>query len=316
MNSQTINMYNEEIKQQYIDYCTANKNVRAEKFLPPLFRRTAETETKLHKDVCNFTLKEIVEMYQSLYTTSYTSLMNIHSHLRDYTTWCGGRMLLIDHINHYAEIDTATIRRCLHDGLKKEQIVTRADLIDLLNGNDISNTYEKVWILGVFEGLSGKAGGDMLHLKRDMIDFVNQEVHLPESGRTLSISKELTILMELALGETEYTTVKRDRTMLFRKGSEDVLFKPSCNGQGEFAAQNLFRQMLLRYSQSLELPYLNTYSLKTSGEIHYIRELMCADGCTDPLITYANHKADIELRYGVLSGFYHFELYADAYKMD
>lgn len=307
-------MYNAEIKMQYIQYCTENKNVRAEKFLPQLFSKTATIEKQLNKDLSAFTFNEIMEMYQSLYSTSFSSLMNIHSHLRDYANFCNLRNMLTDNINHYNEIDPAIIRKCLHEGLKKEQIVTRKELLDLLKSDAIRNPYEKVWILGVFEGIMGKAGGDLLHLRRGMIDFDNLIVHLPESGRELSISKELALLIDTAINETVYVTANGDKTRSFAKTDPDIVFKPSSNCRGTFATQNAFRIMLLRYNQSLDLPYLNTFALKTSGTIDYIRELMRKDGCNDPVATYQKHKSEVDIRYGSLTSFFHFELYAEEYQ--
>lgn len=305
-------MYNAEIKMQYIQYCTEHKNVRAEKFLPLLFDKTAPFEQNLGKDLYEFTVREITDMYQSLFTASYSSLMNIHSHLRDYTNYCNVRNLLADGINHYNELDAASVRRCLHEGLKREQIISREDLIDMLKTNDIRNAFEKTWILGTFEGLTGKAGNDLLYLTRDRIDFDKKIVHLPESGRVLTISDELAALMLETLDETSYAT-SGDSIRKFSNPDPNVLFKPSSNGRSEFASKSFARRMLLSYSQQLDYPYLNTYALKTSGIIDYIKRLMKSDGVTSPLAAYKLHREEIEMRYGAITSTYHFELYADEY---
>ena len=309
-------MYNAEIKMQYIQYCLDNKNKRAEQFLPLFFGRTEPAEQKLDKDLCNFTMREITEMYKMMFLTSYSSIMNIHSHLRDYANLCNQRNLIVDGINHFNEVDTVALRNCLHEGITNDQVVTRAELLELLQMNEIRNAYEKVWILGTFEGLTSKGGDDLLYLKKDMIDFDYLVVQLPKSGRVLSISKELAQFMDEALSEDEYVTANGERTKRFKKVDPDILFKPPLNSKKDYAGSHVFRVMLLKYQQELELPYLNSHSLKESGAIHFIKSLMEQDGSDDPVATYRQHKKEVETRYGVLNLVYHFALYKNYYKQE
>ena len=147
--------FNKEFKMQYLDE-NEYRNINIKTTVDLLFRRIANTERLLNKDLYDFSVEEILGFYKYLSTPSLESLMIMHNQYKLYSAYALNRGLIKDNQNHYAEIDNETLKSCVHAGLAKAKIITRSELLDILNSSYVENVSDKVIALSIFEGIAGK----------------------------------------------------------------------------------------------------------------------------------------------------------------
>ena len=107
-------MYNEEQKNMYINHRKKDVSFVYLSNIELQFKRTAETEKELEKDVCNWNLYEIVDFYKMYNCTSYEVLLCINSTLSKYTNFCLENGLVKDNQNHFLECSTDTLESCIN----------------------------------------------------------------------------------------------------------------------------------------------------------------------------------------------------------
>ena len=98
-------MYNDTIKTRYIQEKSSTTNM-PNGYLARMFNKTDSFESKLDKDISNFTVYEIEDLYKTLNIKSVEYLTVLHSHLSLYTQWCMQQNLVLDCQNHFAEPET------------------------------------------------------------------------------------------------------------------------------------------------------------------------------------------------------------------
>ena len=169
-------MYNSKIKNRYIEYKEATI-VISDNHLSRLFAKTYPFELEKNKDVCNFSAKEIENMYKTWNVSSLESLFVYNSNLSLYTQWCQEEGLVEDGMNHYAEFDKMSIKNLINKSLFNMRIVTREDVLNWCKSLD--NPVDAFVILGMFEGIYGAKYSDFYTLTLDDI-----------SGNILTIANE------------------------------------------------------------------------------------------------------------------------------
>lgn len=181
--------YNEDFKFQYLQE-SQPRNIHVKTTVDVLFRRIKPIEYKLGKDLYDFTTKEIIEFYKWLSTPSLESLMVMNNQFKLYTVYALSKKMVKDNQNHYAEIDNSTLAKCVNYGLVQNRIITRKELIDILESEDIENVSDRVIALAIFEGIAGKELVELNHMEPEDINKKTQMIKL-YGGRELKISEKL-----------------------------------------------------------------------------------------------------------------------------
>ena len=96
-------MFNAEYKERFIIEKN-NESIIPKGYLEHQFKRVAEMENKLNKDVSNFTYYDIIEYYKMLNTHSIEYLAVLNSQFSLYTQWCLQQNLVNDGQNHFLEM--------------------------------------------------------------------------------------------------------------------------------------------------------------------------------------------------------------------
>lgn len=300
-------MYNELQKKAYLDYIDHEGiNSRLRPILTNWFQRTEPWENQLGKDLCEWTTTEILDFYKSLVNRSLESLMMIHSRFRGYARWCLVNARIEDSQNHFDEIDREILNnQCVNAGFLYQGIVTRQELMPLINSPKIQNAYERFLLLGLFEGIGGSGYSDFHYLTMD--DFEGHTVKL--KGRQLEVSDELLRLARLAANEYEYFPYgDSKRTWLFSR-SDARLIKRKDNKRSENGIEELsdkgFRHIIAlnikKLSDICETPAFSQAMLFESGRLHMIKEFMKQDGC-DAEEAIRTHEDTIIKYYGKIYG--------------
>jgi hypothetical protein len=120
-------MYNETIKNRYIQEKESTTNM-PKGYLNRQFNKTEEFENRLNKDVSNFTVYEIEDLYKTLNITSVESLTVLNSHLSLYAQWCLQQNLILDCQNHFTEIVNSSLVNYINTFALKKSIITRETL--------------------------------------------------------------------------------------------------------------------------------------------------------------------------------------------
>ena len=261
------------------------------------FNATSEYESKLEKDCCNFTVKEILNMYSAYASRSWEHLLNFNSQLKIYTEWCLKENLVSDNQNHYAEIDKEEMYKCLNLGLKDEMFITRKELEKTIKLEKIPNVSDQFLCLAFFEGLGGLGYKDFINLMPEQ--FHDGKVFL--SDRELEVSELLT---EKALEAAEiYDKFSYEGPLKVGYKKEDPsIIKDSANVFTPLTPERNIKKMHRRITRIEDLmgKRYGYVSLRNSGRVDMIKHLMDTDSSDDIRETYNMHKSEIENRYGKL----------------
>lgn len=264
-------IYNKDIKERYIK----EKNettILPDSYLERLFKKTETFETKLDKDVSNFTFYEIQEMYKTWSLSSLPSLQVINSHLSMYTQWCLQQSLVLDSQNHYLEVVKDNIIECINIFVTKKKFITRLQLIDMIP--QLPNSSDEFLLLALFEGICGKEYCELSNLKKT--DFHGNEAILC-TGRRVKISETLINLAEEAGNTYKYypVTSSEKRECFVLDPSDDKIIKDfhnTENGISDFQIGRRIYRKLRRIFAYLGIEYMSGNALVESGKIHFINE--------------------------------------------
>ena len=291
-----LNLYNASQKERY--FATRENDYQMIRSIGKVFFSAAsEYENKLNKDCSNFTVKEILNMYSAYASRSWEHLLNFNSQLKIYTAWCLKENLVADNQNHYAEIDKDEMYKCLNLGLKDEMFITRKELEKAIKTDKIPNVSDQFLCLAFFEGLGGLGYKDFINLMPNQ--FHDGKVFL--SDRELEVSELLT---EKAI-EAADTYDKYSYEGVLRVGykkEDPSIVKDSANVFTPLTPERNLKKMHRRITriEGLMGKAYGYVSLKNSGRVYMLQELMKRDKSDDIRETYNRHKDEIEYRYGKL----------------
>ena len=120
-------MYNEDRKQRFYEFKL--KTVASVTPLVPRFKRVAPFEHMYQKDLCDFNLNEITEMYKLFKFTTLESIIVVNNTLTQYTDWCVNGNLVLNGQNIYATITPDMLAALLNKTLLNHQIVSRDTIL-------------------------------------------------------------------------------------------------------------------------------------------------------------------------------------------
>jgi hypothetical protein len=288
-------MYNEELKKKYIEM-ESFRNTNLTYFMTKNFERSAEYEEYLGKDICCFTVKEILEYYKRLYSSSIETLLITNSQFGLYTRFARKQGAVADGQNHFDEIDNELLATCVDKTLFEKRVYTREQLADITKV--MINPCEVFIVYALFEGITGKMLTDTANVTKD--SFVGNVVHLSK-GRELTVSDELLKAMEESAEEKVYYSICSGKEIKLKEG-DDKIVKEMNNTvtKNELMDYRRVQNRLLMASKGYGLPQLSARMLTASGEIDMIRKFMKQDSC-DADTAIRSHRKEIEYRYGRIS---------------
>lgn len=265
-------MYNESIKKRYIDEKENSTNT-PNGYLARMFDKTEHFEEMCNKDVCCFTVYEIMDFYKTINISSLESLVVLNSHLSLYTQWCLQQNLVPDCQNHFDEIDSDTLVKCINRATLDKSIITRKTL-ELWLGQ-LNNPSDAFVMYCLFEGIKGQNFCEIYNLK--LSDFSGNKVKLC-TGREMIVSDRLVELAKITDQTIEYHAVSKSNTKVYPLIDEGYIIKKFHNSKdveevNEFQRGRRIYKILLRNFEFLEVAdYMKPNSLVDSGKIDYINK--------------------------------------------
>ena len=288
-----VAMFNEERKLKFIEENNLYRQNRSNfvYLMTKWFSKTAFDEELKGKDLCNYTSKELLELYKSLFIGSYDMLVVVHSYFNIYAAWCLERGEVDDGINHFAEISLKKLGECIDNTVAHDKVVTRENLLKFIDSS--LNPDDAALLLGLFEGLTFE---DFDYLEAKHVK--GNEVNIPK-GRKLRVSDELArYLVESANEYTKHGSNGREINLdiddprviknlkLRRLGEEPDRF---------MKYRNMIRTIKNNCPEHYE--WISAAGLPQSGAVDILKRYMDEEG--KPLEVVAKeHLNDIRERYG------------------
>lgn len=292
-------MYNKDVKKEFMD-SHKEINLATETLYGLIFNTTESYEEDLDKDISQFTIREIIDLYKSLCSVSINRLVLWNSALNTYARYCHVNNLIYDGQNHFDEVDSDILISCLNVGKINDRILTRDKLEESLK--DLLNPSDRAAVLCAFEGINGKRQSELVML--DSSNIVGNTLVFPD--RKLEVSELL--IKELKRSINEYTyyifsdSVSGSGVRNFDKDDPRV-FKRMFNAKEENESEiNLLRRIYLKFrriEKYMESSAFSLNALRESGRIHMINELYKKEGgslSTSEIIS--KYKNEIYYRYG------------------
>lgn len=272
-------MYNEAIKRKYIEE-NKYRNLNLEKQCEIFFNRCEPYEKRLNKDISSFSTMEIMECFKAFNTVSLESLMNAKSQYKIYTDWCINNKdvaytIEVDYQNHFREINTEMLKRCLNYYLKTKRIITRSFILN--NWNVLLNPSEKFIMLGIFEGIGANtniAYKDFEGLKLSDFDTDTHELHLKD--RAIRFSDELYAVAKESANTFENEVYDKNgklRHIKLIEDSEGLIIKPGVNARS-YDYRNIIIKKMMKIKDAFNNHVINIQTLKESGRIDMINRLI------------------------------------------
>lgn len=261
---------NKERKEQFI--ANKSKEVLMSNNLGNTFDAAELLEEKYGKDIAEWTTGEIIGFYKYLSTPYIQSLVNIHNSLTGYTNWCVMNGLVRDNQNHFTEITSAALCKCVDLTTLERLIITREDL--LRDIKKLNNYCDMMILLGLFEGIPVH-DNVLKDVKYSDLDE-NNILHL-KNGVDLKVSSELRSIMETASEETtwrSYSEIRNRETEYFDDGCIIRFTKRSDGSVSVSSATAVIGSRMRKAIQYLGWPVNITMKMVAeSGRIHMMREI-------------------------------------------
>lgn len=296
-------MYNADVKQRWINVKEEN-TISSDNYYGNKMDNAEPYEKLFNKDLCNFTVSEILDMYKGMNFYSPNTIYITNKLYADYTDWCINEGLVADSQNHYLLITREMTIDCVNVSAMKSRVVSRETVIDWCN--QAWNAADRFLILGLFEGIKGNRYVDFTDTK--IQDVEGNTIHLA-SGRTLEFSDKLISYAYASHDENQWIYYGSEAVSPLAAGDEimrQVARAVSNTDQNKWHRIFMRSKRLFDYLGILGVVSMN--AIRISGAIDYINRNAKEEGVNAK--TYIeNHKEEIEYRYMKMYKFY--ETYKD-----
>lgn len=283
--------YDPELKERAISMGYSKNEQNA---LSLLFKKSKIYEDIYNKDIHSFTKYEIIDFLKSLSSSSVASIRVKTSYLRRYAQMCIEEGLSVDGINHFNEIVTEDLEKCVNTSIGNAYI-DRSEIVDLCE-NILTNDNEKFLVLGLYEGLSSNCDRKYEEIGLTLASGIKTKSILLYTGRELTVSDLLIKYARQSANQKEWNNI--DGTY---EGNAIVdisygrIYNPRSNSSVE---NNLPRRIRTRIQAINRVTKLNISisSLQLSGMSYMIKSLAKSRGIVDMSIdnVLSTLKYDIE----------------------
>ena len=281
-NSKAAKMYNPEFKENFLEYkgySEATKRVTRS-----LFVKIAKIEREKKQDLYEFDRTNIELVLKELKASTIRSLQNSISTIDQYISFAilNGKKININKAkgaSFYSQKDDISL--FLDKNAEDNMIISKKEIDSL--SNYAENAQDGVILNLLFDGVSHKR--KFLELRNIRIQDVNEEdltINIPQlvdedtgellTSRTIPISKETLRIINAAMKENKYASVKGNATRSYKIAESDYILRGLRNNF-QIKWENV-PQRIIRIADLEDYPYLNATNIAYSGQVHYVKELM------------------------------------------
>ncbi|MGE7921189.1 tyrosine-type recombinase/integrase [Viridibacillus sp. NPDC093762] len=252
-----------------------------------LFEKIRNSENNYNKDVYAFDNTQFEEALKSLKATTVRSLQNSISTLEQYIDFALEKgQVSKEKGNIAAQYNTKhKISNLLDEKAEENMILTKSE-VDSLSGY-AQNAQDGVILCLLFDGVSYKRKFvELRNIRIQDCDINNMVINIPQlvdedtgevlSPRTVPISNHTKTMIESAMKEEKYVSLKGESKRNYKIASSDYILRGLRNNF-QIKWENV-SQRIIRIAELEGNEYLNATNISYSGQIHYARELMKEEG--------------------------------------
>lgn len=288
--------YNRDIKLRFIKEKDKVPSVTTN-FMDNQFRKSAETEALLGKDLCDWTTYEIIDYFKLMNISSYESLLIIKSLFANYTQFCLENNLVKDNQNHYLECTGEMLFGCLNKVIFENKIVDRETVLGWVN--QLPNPRDQFVLLSLFEYGKSKDFKDIVNAKPENV--IGNTLVL--ENRTVNISDKLISIIESCKIEDEYYSMSGHQGIKRPLVDHGYIIKSYPNqdiNRGDWQKGRNIYILCQRIFKYLGIDkWMSTSAIAVSGQIHMIKEQSKKYGMAPKYYIYSEHIQELENQYGI-----------------
>jgi integrase len=259
--------YNFEFKQKFVE---KNYKETTQRVVNALFRKTAKLETAYGKDVYDFSVEELTELFKSLKAKTLRSLQNSISTIEQYIDFAIKNKVTQVKLNYAITFDNKDrIENLLDTEAMENMIFDKDEIMEMAMNSD--NAQDGVILGLLFDGVSHKNEFEELtNLTEDDVDFENQEVKV--SDRNVPISTETMILIKDALKQEKYVSINGEKSRKYKIAEGKNIIR-GLRGKVKVKGQ-IISQRILRIAEIFDYEFLNATTVSYSGQLQLAKELL------------------------------------------
>ena len=287
--------YNEEIKRRYVKERESTLAVSAN-YIDVQFRKLSEFEYEFNKDLSNWTVYEIVEVYKILNVSSFESLLCLNSTLSLYTQFCLENSLVKDNQNHYLECTNEVIIGCINKAIFNKKIVDRETILKWVE--ELPNPKDQFILLGLFEFGKSKDFKDIVYAK---ISDVNGN-KLKLSDRTVKISDKLQTIIRDCISEDNYYSITGNAKKIVPLTDHGYIVKSYPNQNMSLSDFQKGRNIYISCQRIFDYvgagEWMSPNAISESGKLHMIKERSKEKNISMVDYIYSDSIKEIENQFG------------------
>lgn len=288
-------MYNEDRKERFYQYKldTSVKNIKP---IQINIKRASKFEHIYKKDLCDFNINEITEMYKLLGFASIEGIVVMNNTLSHYANWCLNENLIKNGQNVYETMSSDVLSKLLNKALINHQIVSRETILTW--AESFANPRDRFILLSFFEyGKSKLNFEDTVNARFRDIDEENHKMKL-YSGRVVNVSDALIQFARISNNtfdvQLPYNRIKLVEDGTIIKRSNRTVENPLRLGRNVYNS-------LMRALSHIGVERMSIDKISTSGQIHMINSIANEKGISGREVVYDDYyKKEIENQFDVI----------------
>lgn len=271
-----IYYYNYDYKIKYLEEYTCYKE-ETKRIIRVFFRKIAEIEKELNKDIYDFNGSEIERALIHLKSTTVRSLQNTTSLLGKYIDYAVNAGLSVQKENlMYNFSSQEKLSKLIDKESSQSLYFTKEEIMNMAMYAE--NAQDGVILALLYEGVSPKNNfKELVNIKVEDIDFDKGELNIEGRDMPIKLSKETLFLLKGAICISSYYSVNGDKIREYNITKTDYVLRGlRYKGNKPISWRNV-NQRILRISVVNKEEYLNATNISASGQINYAYDLYMED---------------------------------------
>jgi hypothetical protein len=266
-------MYNEEVKNRFLN---EYDNEGTQATIKSIFTKTASTENTLNKDLYNFSLDDISNVFPNLEPKVPSTAHSKGRFIRLYISWAIKNGYRDDNLNPLNGIEKDFFAKFV-DKTKKIHF-NYDELFEPVEGiiDNLRNAQDQAFVSLMFEGVMGQSFVELQLLHYNHINWNTNEIQIHDDNgynRTITVSNQVMKYVENAYKQTNYYTYvpaedefnERElmRTNFIFRNTKSPRVK-----EGEIpVSQAVFYNRMKNIKAEADLDFITPNGIKQSGMI-------------------------------------------------
>ena len=289
--------YNEELKKRYIKEKRKTLSINSD-YIDVQFRKSAEMEYELDKDISSWTIYEITEYYKLLNITSFEILMCLNSIFAQYCQFCLENSLVRDNQNHFLECTREILANCINKAILDKKIVIKETVLKWVE--ELPNPKDQFVLLSLFEYGKSKDFKDIVNAR--MQDLDEQKNSLKLLDRKVKVSDKLIEIIHECKRETNYYSISGKGSKVMPLVDYGFIVKSYPNQNINLSDFQKGRNIYIACQRMFDYlgvgSYMSPNSVVESGKLHMIKERASELGITSKQYLYSEYIKEVEMQFG------------------